>query len=105
MGFADKAATVVVLGIALALAGVSAKVAYSVAENKYLKEMAAIQAANDKAIASAEKVLREDVAIATLENQRLQDELEKLIQAADADPDADACGMSVDGVRRHNALK
>lgn len=64
-----------------------------------------MQAANDRAIAAAEKTLREDVAELKLQKDNLENEVAKLDAEGAADPDANECGIGVGSVQRLNAVR
>jgi len=98
--FSDLAALVLVLlvvagGIGLYRMGISAK----------QQEMDALRAANDRAIAAAEKDLREDLSLVITEKKRLENAYAELVEQAQNDARADACGISGDSVRRLRSLK
>lgn len=80
-------------------------VGYRRAEVKYLAQQAAMEKANKTAIAKAEKALEEDLAQAQIENERLENAYDQLVQGARSDARARDCGVSSDGVRRLNSLR
>lgn len=69
------------------------------------KEKVEMRKANEKAIANAEKTLREDIAILASEKEALENAAAELDREAVEDPDADTGGISADSVRRLNAIK
>ncbi|WP_276122581.1 hypothetical protein [Pararhizobium qamdonense] len=69
------------------------------------KEKQAMRKANDQAIASAEKELREDLAVLLLEREKLENDLVRLASEAAQDPDANSGGIKRNGVRRINAIE
>lgn len=78
---------------------------FAAAEMICAREKAAQAAANQEAIRLAgERYLKQVDAIVS-ENQRLEDALPILDRAAAEDPRARECGISVDSVRRLNAIQ
>ncbi|OCP21884.1 MULTISPECIES: hypothetical protein [unclassified Ensifer] len=69
------------------------------------QEKEAMRQANDRAIAAAEKGLREDIAGLVLEKKRLENENARLDAEADQDSDAGACGLNRNSVQRLNAVR
>lgn len=78
---------------------------YSAASAAYEKKAADLKEANDKAIASAEKVLREDIAGLKLQKENLENEVKRLDAEASADPDAASCSLKRSSVQRLNAIR
>lgn len=69
------------------------------------KQMEAIKAANDAAIAKADITIRDYARELNIEKKRLENAIEKIDQEAAADPDADNCGIGSDSVQRLNSVK
>ena len=97
---------------ALVLVGLGIKVCTSIYQrgwNDHVvvseREKAAMKAANDQAIAIAEKELREDIAALVLEKEKLEHEVADLDRQADEDPAAHDGGIGPDSVRRLNAIR
>ena len=76
---------------------------YAAASLKYEADEAKMVKANQAAIASAEKGLREDLATLAVDNQKLEDERAKLDVQADQDAGARTGGIKRSGVQRLNA--
>jgi hypothetical protein len=69
------------------------------------KEKAAQLAANNQAIAIAEKGLREDIALLLVDKEKLENDVARLDAEAAADPDAHSGGIKRDSVRRINTVR
>jgi len=78
---------------------------YDAAVIAHQVELKKMQDANDRALAAAEKVLREDLADLKLQKDKLQNEVAKLDADAAADPDAGSCGIGPRSVQRLNAVR
>lgn len=61
--------------------------------------------ANNKAIANAEKGLREDLALIILEKEKLEDEVARLNREAAQDPGAHDGALGLGSVQRLNAVR
>ena len=60
--------------------------------------------ANEKAINSAQVTLFSKIENLQNENTRLADEITKIDKASNADPNANNCGISINSVRRLDAI-
>jgi hypothetical protein len=78
---------------------------YSAAAVVYEKQAEDQLKANNFAIASAEKGLREDVAALILDKEKLEDEVARLNSEAGADPSAHAGGIKRSSVQRVNSIR
>ncbi len=78
---------------------------YAAASSKYEAEKKAMVKANQAAIASAEKGLREDLASLSAEKEKLNDENARLDVESAKDPDAHNGGIKRSGVQRVNAIR
>jgi hypothetical protein len=78
---------------------------YSASSAKHEADEAAMVKANNVAIASAEKGLREDIAALVVEKENLEDENARLDAEADKDPDAHTGGIKRGSVQRVNAIR
>lgn len=68
-------------------------------------EAKAKEDANNKAIANAEKGLREDLALIILEKEKLEDEVARLNREAAQDPGADDGALGLGSVQRLNSVR
>lgn len=78
---------------------------YQAASTHYEQVMNEQKSANDRAIASAEKTMREDVEAIKLDKEKLENENARLNKEALEDPDARSCGIKRGGVQRINAVR
>lgn len=78
---------------------------YQAASVIYEQKQAAQKAANDKAIATAEKDMREDMQVLALQKEKLENEIDRLNAEAAADPDAANGGIKRGGVQRINSIR
>ncbi len=78
---------------------------YEAASIKFKAEEAKMIKANQAAIASAEKDLREDIAKLSIDKEKLENESARLDVEADQDRAAHSCGIKRSGVRRLNAIR
>ncbi|NTH50469.1 hypothetical protein G6L09_05705 [Agrobacterium rhizogenes] len=78
---------------------------YSAASSKYEAAEAKMVQANQAAIASAEKGLREDLATIAADKEKLDNENAINDSKANEDPDAHSGGIKRSGVQRLNAVR